>query len=175
MKLLLHGEYTERLMFAELTKKYYEELIPFFSHANTVKFLGLGDIPTAEKRCETWFDKCDYRIKNNLGNMNALIDRHSGKFVGQCGLLVQEVDNITELEIGYSILPKYWNMSYASEAAKKCKSYAFEHQLAKSLISIVHVENLASAKVAEKNGMQKEKQTFFQGSPVNIFRIHLNK
>ena len=40
--------------------------------------------------------------------------------------------------------PQYWRKGYASEAAIKFKDYTEEHQLADSLISIIHVENIPS-------------------------------
>jgi len=85
--------------------------------------------------------------------------------------LVQEVDGIQELEIGYTIIPAYWNQGYATEAARKCKEFAFENNFADSIISIIHVENIRSEMVARKNGMQLDKTTSFKGFPVNIFRI----
>jgi len=106
--------------------------------------------------------------------MNVLIDKSTGQLVGQCGLLVQEVDGTEELEIGYSILPKFWNRGYATEAAKKCRDFAFINSYTDSLISIVHKENIKSEKVALKNGMLQTKQTVFKDMPVNIFRIDKN-
>ena len=80
------------------------------------------------------------------------------------------------MEIGYSILPKYWHKGYASESAIKCKNYAFENNLSDSLISMVHVENIGSEKVALKNGMiLEQKIDSYEGSPVNIFRIDKKK
>ena len=35
--------------------------------------------------------------------MNVLVDKSTGKMIGQCGLLVQEIDGTNHLEIGYSI------------------------------------------------------------------------
>lgn len=103
--------------------------------------------------------------------MNALIDKTSNTLIGQCGLLAQTVDDIEELEIGYSILPKYWKKGYASEAAKKCKKYAFENGFAKSLISIIHIDNIPSQKVAANNGMYLDKTTTYKDNPVHIFRV----
>ncbi|MBS1577911.1 MAG: GNAT family N-acetyltransferase, partial [Bacteroidetes bacterium] len=65
--------------------------------------------------------------------MNALIEKESGRLIGHCGLLVQTVDNITELEIAYSLLPEFWNKGYATEAASKCRDYAFENDFSDSL------------------------------------------
>ena len=96
--------------------------------------------------------------------------------IGQCGLLIQSIQNVERLEIGYSILPKYWHKGYASESAIKCKNYAFENNLSDSLISMVHVENIGSEKVALKNGMiLEQKIDSYEGSPVNIFRIDKKK
>ena len=51
--------------------------------------------------------------------MNALIDKANGKLAGMCGLLIQEVDGIRELEVAYAMLPQYRNKGLATEAAKK--------------------------------------------------------
>ena len=107
--------------------------------------------------------------------MNALIEKSTGKFVRHCGLLVQRVDNIGELEIGYSLLPAFWNKGFASEAAVKCRDVAFERNYAPSLISIISLTNAPSARVAEKNGMTIDKQTVYYNNQVNIFRITKDK
>lgn len=90
--------------------------------------------------------------------MNVLINKETGVFVGQCGLLVQQVEGEECLEIGFSILPKHWNKGYASEAAIKCKELAFERNYADFIISIVHVDNVAPERVTPKkwNEIRKE-------------------
>ena len=98
---------------------------------------------------------------------------HTNEFIGQCGLLVQTVDGIKELEIGYSILPQFWKQGYATEAAKKCSIFAKENDFVQSLISIIHIDNLPSQKVALKNGMHLDKTTVYDNNPVHIFRKHL--
>ena len=118
-----------------------------------------------------WFNKVFDRYKNDTGGHNVLIERQTGKPVGMCGLLVQEVDGVSELEIGYSLHPDFWGKGYATEAAQKCRDFAFENNYADSLISIVHVDNNSSAKVAQRNGMKLDKTTVYKGIPVNIFRI----
>jgi RimJ/RimL family protein N-acetyltransferase len=92
--------------------------------------------------------------------------------VGICGLLVQTVDEIEELEIGYSVLPQFWQQGFAVEAAQKCKEFAFAHNFVSSLISIIHVDNIPSQKVALKNGMHLDKTTIYKDNPVHIFRVN---
>jgi RimJ/RimL family protein N-acetyltransferase len=67
---------------------------------------------------------------------------------------------------------KFWNKGYATEAARKCRDFAFTNSYTDTLISIVHVDNIKSEKVALKNGMTKTQQTVFKGMPVNIFMIN---
>ena len=172
MKYLLVGEETERLRFRMLLPNDFDTWIELFKKDGVGNFLGMVNIPTPEEQCEKWFEIIMYRYQNDLGGMNVLMDKNTGEFIGQCGLLVQEVDGIKELEIGYSILPKFWNQGYATEAAIKCKEYAFEHNFADSIISIIHIDNIQSEKVARKNGMFLEKQTTFKEMPVNIFRVN---
>ena len=172
MKYLLNEQETSRLKFRQLEQDDFETWLKLFQEKEVAGFLGFGNIPTPEGQCEEWFKIQENRYANNLGGMNVLIDKETNKLVGQCGLLVQEVDGIKELEIGYSILSEFRNKGYASEAAQKCRDFAFESDFTESLISIIHVDNIRSEKVALKNGMKKTKKTIYKEMPVNIFRIH---
>lgn len=171
MKYLLTGKETERLKFRLLNQNDFDTWLDFFKNSDSAKFLGMEKIPTPEKQCEEWFKICMNRYEKDLGGMNVLIDKTSNEFIGQCGLLVQEVDGKKELEIGYSIMPNFWNKGYASEASKKCRDFAFKNNFAESIISIVHVDNIRSEMVARKNGMKPEKKTIYKEMPVNVFRI----
>lgn len=170
MKYTLDGEETNRLKFRLLTQDDFNSWLPLFNE-DVAKFLGMQSIKTPEKQCEKWFELAKNRYDNDLGGMNVLIDKKLNKLVGQCGLLVQELENKTEIEIGYSILPEFWNKGYASEAAQKCRNYAFENNIAEYLISIIHIDNIKSAKVAINNGMKVWRTTVFKEMPVNVYRI----
>ena len=159
MKYLLTGETTERLKFRLVTQDDFDAWLPLFKEDNVAKFLGIDQNLSQREQCEFWFKKVFHRYENGLGGMNALIDKSTNSFVGQCGLLIQNVDNEERLEIGYSIRPKYWGKGYAQEAAKKCKDFCFENEFTDNLMSMMHVDNIASEIVAIKNGMTFEKQT----------------
>ena len=171
MKYLLAGQTSARLTFRLLVREDFTAWMPLFEDKTAAGFLGMADIGTPKEQCEKWFEISENRYKNDLGGMNVLIDKASNELVGQCGLLIQKVDGKKEMEIGYSILPKHWNKGYATEAAQKCRDYAFENNFTDSLISIVHIDNVRSEKVARKNGMTFNKKTIFKEMPVNIFRI----
>lgn len=169
-KYLLDNQTSERLIFRKLKESDFEEWLPFYHNLKSTQYWeGLPTDPI--EACRSQFDRVFERYEKDLGGMNALISKETGDLVGICGLLVQMVDNIEELEIGYSILPKFWLQGYAFEAAQKCKQFAFENSFSDSLISIIHVDNIPSQKVAQKNGMFLDKTTTYKNNPVHIFRV----
>ncbi|MBA4746814.1 MAG: GNAT family N-acetyltransferase [Muricauda sp.] len=170
-KYLLENQASERLIFRKLKASDFDDWLPFYHNPKSTRFWeGLPTDPV--KACREQFNRVFERYEKDLGGMNALTSKESGELVGICGLLVQTVDNVRELEIGYSILPKYWLQGYAIEAAQKCKKYAFDNSFSDSLISIIHVDNIPSQKVAKKNGMCLDKTTTYKDNPVHIFRVN---
>ncbi|MEX0289471.1 MAG: GNAT family N-acetyltransferase [Flavobacteriaceae bacterium] len=170
-KYLLEGEETTRLQFRKIVPSDFEDWLPFHQDPRSSWYWeGIPADPMIA--CQQQFDRVFERYEKELGGMNALISKASGELVGICGLLVQTVDGITELEIGYSILPKFWKQGYATEAAIKCRQYAFANAYANSLISIIHVDNTPSKKVALNNGMTLDKTTIYKDNPVEIYRAY---
>ena len=125
-----------------------------------------------EYKATKWIERQLERYKNKEFGLMALIDLKSDLLIGQCGLLTQEIDEQKVLEIGYHILPQHWGKGLASEAAKAFKTYAFKNKLADEVVSIIHIDNIGSQKVAEKNGMKKGKRTQFHNIPVDIYSIN---
>ncbi|MEL7535152.1 MAG: GNAT family N-acetyltransferase [Bacteroidota bacterium] len=166
------GEESERLVFGLLEDKYFEAWRGLFIEDEVATFLGMDPNLSPKELARQWFNKIYHRYENDLGGMHVLIDKVSKQFVGQCGILVQEVEEQKRIEIGYSILPQFWGRGYASEAAIKCKELAFQHNYTDNIISVVHIDNKGSAKVAMKNGMSIEKTLdSFKGMPVHIFSV----
>ena len=163
----LYNQETERLIFRALRPSDFNAWLPLFEADNVAKFLEMDTTLSPREMCQVWFDKSHHRFANNLGVMNVLEDKKSGELMGQCGLLLQTVNNKQRLEIGYSILPVFWERGYASEATQKCKVFAFKNRLANSLISVVHKQNVGSEKVAVRNGMTLERRM----GDFNVFSV----
>jgi [ribosomal protein S5]-alanine N-acetyltransferase len=167
---LLTGQESSRLLFRKLETNDYDVWLEFFKDPLWSKYWTMKE-QTPDEHCRQWFDKIFHRYANNLGGMNVLINKHSGEFIGQCGLLIQTVDRIEELEVAYSMMPQHRGKGYAPEAAKKCIDFAFANRLRDSLISIIHENNIESQKVALKNKLSVDKYTTFDNNPVRIYRI----
>ena len=172
MKYILKNQESKRLQFRMLKESDFDWWMDFSSNTEATRYFDFTADLVPEEFCRLWFDKVFERYKNNTGGHNVLIEKETGERVGMCGLLIQEVDGINELEIGYSIHPKFWNRGFASEAAQKCKEFTFTNNFADSIISIVHVDNFGSAKVARNNGMTLEITTDYKGIQVDIFRVN---
>ncbi len=91
-----------------------------------------------------------------------------GRFVGECGLTWQRVDGVEDLEIGYHLLPDRQGAGFATEAASACRDIARERGIER-LIAIVVPENLPSRRVAEKVGLQLEKETTVHDRAVVVY------
>lgn len=171
MKYLLEHQETERIFFRYIQLSDFNDWLEFHKNPITTKHW-ISDFKSPETECKNWYKKQFNRYLNDMGGMNALIEKQSGKLIGHCGLLVQTIDEQLELEIGYSLLPQFWNQGFATEAAIKCRNYAFENNFSDSLISIISLTNKPSERVAKKIGMKTDKRTIYNNNKVNIFRIY---
>lgn len=88
-----------------------------------------------------------------------VIEKASGRVVGDCGLTRKDVDGRAEIELVYVFAADVWGKGYATEAAAEIRDHAFRHLGVTRLVALVDPENVASIRVAEKIGMQFEKET----------------
>ncbi len=97
-----------------------------------------------------------------------IIETTSGEFVGDCGLTWQSVNGTRMLEVGYHLIPDWHGLGLATEAATSCRDFARTRLSANELVAIVHPDNRASARVAEKIGMQRIAEDFSDSSIMRI-------
>ena len=87
----------------------------------------------------------------------AMIEKATGELIGDCGPVWQEIEGRAELEIGYHVNRERWNQGFASEAARAVMDYAFRRFDVERVVSMIRPENVASRRVAEKNGLTVER------------------
>ena len=171
MKYILKDVVSERLQFRLLTDADFQTWTELFKDKEVSEVLGMDKIGNPKEQCEKWFEWTYDRYKNNLGGQNVVTNKTTNNIIGQCGLLVREIDGVKEIEVAYSILPNYRKKGYASEASQKCRDYAFENNFADRLISLINPKNVNSEKVAINNGMTYNRTIDFHGNSINIYQI----
>lgn len=164
------GLTTERLCTRFLAPDDIKAWSKFFEDRDAIEFIPSHGLNSSEERAKFWIERQVKRYEHKRFGLQALIHIQTREFIGQCGLLLQEVDGKKELEVGYYIFKKYWGQGYATEAAQRFKTYAFKNKLADSVISIIDTGNVRSQKVAEKNGMSRGVQTKWQNIDAFIYR-----
>lgn len=169
-KFLLPGISTARLRFRLLEAEDFALCMPFFLDPRSHQYWDVGG-KDAHTLCAEWFEKQQWRYEQGKGGAMAFVEKETNTLIGWGGLLVQVVDGTEELEVGYSLLPAFWGRGYATEAARRCVELAFEKELTTSVISIIQIHNGPSQRVAERNGLVRERQTTYHGNPVFIYRI----
>lgn len=163
---------TERLKIRPIDASDAEAWCDYFRMNDGLKYVGIADTADAEECAKQWVERQLWRYQTKQYGLLALVEKTSNALVGQCGLLLQQVNGKFELEIGYHVLPKFWGNGFATEAALLFRDYAFENKLRDSLISIIHIDNVRSQRVAEKSKMIREAQTEFKGFPVFVYRTN---
>lgn len=119
-----------------------------------------------------WIQRIIDRYQTGRFGFHAIIEKKSNKFIGMCGLLLQEIDGKEELEVGYSFIRKFWGKGYATESAQNFLKLGFEEYKVDSIISIISPDNEASIKVALRNEMTFDKRSTFHGIEVDIYRVN---
>lgn len=98
-------------------------------------------------------------------------NKQDGEFIGQCGLVPQEINLQQEIEIGYLIVRKYWGQGLATECAIACREYGFHKLGHDRLISLIDKRNVASRRVAENVGMTWKKEISKWNKTIQLYSI----
>jgi [ribosomal protein S5]-alanine N-acetyltransferase len=91
------------------------------------------------------------RIKFQL----AVTLRAEERLIGGCGIRMKSIDS-HEGNIGYEFAPAYWGQGYATEAARAIVAFGFNELRVHRIWAHCIAENVGSARVLEKLGMQRE-------------------
>lgn len=160
--------HTPRLILRRFTPRDLDALTALMSDAQFMRF-SLG--PYSREQTKVILDKILAGYRDRVPSQFAVIFRADNKLIGYCGFFRQIVDDAEEIEIGYRLDSNYWGLGIATEAARAVRDHAFNDLELDHVISLIHPDNMASRRVAEKNGMTAEKETVFRGSPTIVFGI----
>jgi RimJ/RimL family protein N-acetyltransferase len=159
---------TDRLRIREIAPSDFDGLFEIWSNPEAMRLF-----PSTLDRqgMDEWIERNLNRYEQYGHGLWAVVLRAEEKLIGDCGLVIQDVDGVEELEVGYHFNPKYWGRGYATEAARACMEYAFDRLGRRRVISMIRPENLPSRRVAERNGLRIEKEIYWRGYRHCVYAI----
>jgi RimJ/RimL family protein N-acetyltransferase len=96
----------------------------------------------------------------------AVVLKGTGQLIGNCGIRQASVE-AHEADIGYELSPVYWGHGYATEAARAIVQFGFVELKVHRIWSWCIADNVASAHVLEKLGLNLEgrlrEKEYFKG------------
>lgn len=163
---------TDRLILRGHKLQDFAPCAAMWADPEVVKQIGLGK-PSSE--AQTWG-----RILNYVGHWRlmgfgfwAVEEKSSGQFIGELGFadfkreLSPSIQGLPEL--GWALATCAHGKGYASEALRAVVEWGDRFFEGPRTVCIIHPENLASLRVAEKMGYQLVQTTHYAGSPVILF------
>lgn len=97
--------------------------------------------------------------KNGFGRW-AVLERTTGRFLGWCGLKLNEQK---EIDLGFRFFKQEWGKGYATESSIAALDYGFSELKLDRVIGRVASANTASIRVLEKVGMKYWKKDICKG------------
>jgi [ribosomal protein S5]-alanine N-acetyltransferase len=164
--------FTERLILRLFRTDDLDLFCKFFQNEG---FLRFSSGPFARERVAEFVEKVIGWSRDGLPSQYVITLGETGISIGYCGFFHQTVDEKPEIEIGYRLHPDFWGRGFATEAATSVRDHGFGALKLDRLISLIHPENAASRRVAQKNGMTLERATTFKGFPTQVFAISRNQ
>ena len=158
---------TERLRLREFEAGDVENVRSMFDDAEARRlFREVLAIPDFARR---WVDRNLERYRTDGFGLWAVEEKTTGRFVGDCGLTMQELEGRRLLEVGYHMVHAARGRGYATEAARACLNDAFDRLAISEVVSIVGHENAASQKVARRIHPRRESGYMRNGRIVYLY------
>jgi RimJ/RimL family protein N-acetyltransferase len=160
---------TERLILRSFRKEDVDAMAQLFANLDFMRF-SLG-VFTERKQTIAFIEKVMSWDHAGIPSQFAVVPRGEDAIIGYCGFFYHPEHGIEDIEIGYRLNPDYWNRGLITEAARAVRNHGFRHCKLSRVISLIHPENIPSRRVAEKNGMEVEKEITFRGLPTLLYAM----
>ncbi|TSC23521.1 GNAT family N-acetyltransferase [Corallococcus sp. Z5C101001] len=160
---------TERLLLRAVSANDLEAVFALHSDPATNRFSRAGYMRTlddARKTLGLWLE--DW-AREGVGYW--LVERLDapGVVVGLGGVRHKELEGQRVLNLAYRFAPQTWGSGYATEVSRFALALAAKHLPDVPLVAIIHPENTASLRVAERLGMRLDRTIDYDGCPSRLF------
>jgi len=161
---------TERLRLRELRDGDLDEYAAMMADPEVVRYLGDARTQTREEAWRSIAMLVGHWHLRGYG-MWAVTGRDRDRMIGRVGFFYPE--GWPGFEIGWTFGRDAWGKGYATEAARRVLAYGFEEMGRKEIISVIHPDNKASIRVAEKIGERFARKEVVRGIERLIYSIAL--
>lgn len=142
---------SEHLRFRPILMDDIDFVFKLFSRSETNKYSEDPDVTTREEAVEM-YEK--YMKPGGETRFRVIIEK-DGESIGTIGMYLYSKEH-KRAEMGYDLLKEHWGKGYITEAVGAMVSYGFNELGLERIEATVDSENVASARVLEKNGFQHE-------------------
>ena len=146
---------TERLTLRDFRRKDWKAVHAYAADLEVVRFMPWG--PNTEKDTKEFLVRAlvgqieDPRTKFEFAITVTLGDR----LIGGCGIRVSSPAD-RGADMGYCLHRDFWGHGFATEAARALVGFGFEQLGMHRIFATCDTENVTSARILEKIGMQRE-------------------
>lgn len=151
---------TDRLLLRPVEYMDIDQLVAIWADPEVTLFIG-GPLDPGQVR-----DLLDEEVENPpkgaFGHW-PLVEKHSGRVAGDCGLIEKQIDGAREIEIVYTLARWAWDKGYATEIGEALLDFAFVTLELPRVVSLIQPNNERSKRVAGKLGMCPEKRVLRRG------------
>jgi len=149
---------TARLVLRLLTPEDVDDLAAVLGDAETMRWY---PAPYTREQVREGIERQMGSYPSGSGLLG-MVEKQTGRLIGDCGVVWQDVEGRMEPEIGYHVHRGWWNRGLATEAARAAMDYAFGELGVDHVISMIRPENVPSRRVAEKNGLTMDRMVFWR-------------
>lgn len=153
----MHILETDRLIIREYNKNDTLKLHAIFSDEKTMAF---WPQPFTREQTEAWINRSMESTEKLSFGRWAVVLKENGELIGDCGIMLIEIDGNQEFDLGYIFHHEYWKRGYALEAARECMKYGIDTIKIKRLCANMAYNHTSSIRVAERLGMTKEREFY---------------
>lgn len=159
---------TARLQLREFTPEDADALAQVLSDPETMRHY---PAPYDRAGVEQWIERNRQRYQIDGVGLWAMELTNTQEVIGDCGIILQQVEGDQLYEIGYHLRRDLWGNGLATEAAIACRDWAFANLKTERMISLIRPENLPSRRVAGRVGMTIWKEVNWRGLQHYVYSI----
>ncbi|MCC5634475.1 GNAT family N-acetyltransferase [Nostoc sp. CHAB 5844] len=159
---------TQRLILRGFCEADLDAYADMCGHPEVMRYIGAGQLLSRE---ESWRNMAmivgHWQLRGY--GLWAVEESQTGEMIGRIGCWQPE--GWPGLEIGWSLRRAYWGRGFATEAATAAMNYAFTQLQRSHIISLIHPQNTASVRVAQKLGEQLQGTTEIFKTEVLVYGL----